>query len=60
MSCHHYEQIHSRRDFLAKAGLGLGAAALAHLFRGNVFASPHVALPGGGIGGEFGGVDIGR
>src|SRR5215207_4881496 len=32
MSCHRYEAIHTRRDFLAKTGLGLGAAALAQMF----------------------------
>ncbi|MBL9211473.1 MAG: DUF1501 domain-containing protein [Opitutaceae bacterium] len=33
MSCHRYESIHTRRDFLARTGLGLGAAALAQMFR---------------------------
>ncbi len=32
MSCHNYEQFHTRRDFLAQTGLGLGSAALAQLF----------------------------
>ncbi len=32
MSCRQYERFHNRRDFLAGTGLGLGAAALAHLF----------------------------
>ena len=27
MSCHQYENMHSRREFLEKAGLGLGAGA---------------------------------
>ncbi len=31
MSCHRYEHAYNRRDFLAGTGLGLGAAALAHL-----------------------------
>jgi len=48
MSCHSYELAHSRRDFLAKTGLGLGAAALAHLFRSPAFgaAGMPAALPG--------------
>src|SRR5438067_2296154 len=29
--CHQYERRSTRREFLAKAGLGLGTAALAHL-----------------------------
>lgn len=32
MSCHQYESAFSRRDFLARTGLGIGAAALAQLF----------------------------
>ena len=39
MSCHRYEAIHTRRDFLAKSGLGLGAAALAQLLGRDVFAA---------------------
>ncbi|MDR3403576.1 MAG: DUF1501 domain-containing protein [Chthoniobacter sp.] len=31
MHCHRYQSISSRRDFLTQTGLGLGAAALAHL-----------------------------
>ncbi len=31
MDCHNYQKIHSRRDFLVKAGLGLGAVALGAL-----------------------------
>ncbi|MGH7946731.1 MAG: DUF1501 domain-containing protein [Opitutaceae bacterium] len=58
MSCHRYEAIHTRRDFLAKTGLGLGAAALAQLLGREAFgaanptaaspmaAGPGVALPG--------------
>ena len=34
MSCHQYENMHSRREFLEKTGLGLGAGALAHLLGG--------------------------
>lgn len=49
--CNNYERMHSRRDFLSKAGLGLGAAALAHLFRGQAFAGAQVASPGSHIGG---------
>src|SRR5688500_12495190 len=39
MSCERYEAIHTRRDFLAKTGLGLGAAALAQLFGGHASAA---------------------
>jgi hypothetical protein len=48
MSCHRYEAIHTRRDFLAKTGLGLGTAALAQLLAPNLFAAPATgaALPG--------------
>ena len=42
MSCHRYESLHTRRDFLAKTGLGLGTAALAQLLGRDAFA----ALPG--------------
>lgn len=31
MHCHHYEKIHSRRDFLNKLGLGLGVMGLSSL-----------------------------
>src|SRR5688572_5844001 len=31
MSCHRYEPLHTRRDFLVKGGLALGTAALAQL-----------------------------
>lgn len=31
MHCHDYEKIHSRRDFLGKLGMGLGAVSLASL-----------------------------
>ncbi len=50
MSCNHYQAIHSRRDFLAKTGLGLGAAALAQLFGHNVFGAEPMALTGGATG----------
>ena len=39
MSCHRYEAIHTRRDFLAKTGLGLGTAALAQLLRSDAFGA---------------------
>ncbi|MSU50284.1 MAG: DUF1501 domain-containing protein, partial [Opitutus sp.] len=39
MSCHQYEGVHSRREFLAKAGLGMGAVAMAQLFRAEGFAA---------------------
>ena len=51
MSCNHYEQFHSRRDFLAKTGLGLGTAALVQLLGRDAFAangvspSPPLCLP---------------
>lgn len=48
MSCHQYEAIHSRRDFLAKTGLGLGAAALARLFQAETFAAAAAPAKGGG------------
>jgi hypothetical protein len=44
MSCHHYETLHSRREFLVKTGLGLGAAALSQLFRGELFAEETPSL----------------
>ena len=51
MSCHQYENLHSRREFLEKTGLGLGAGALAHLLGGCASTStsgdPHInGLPG--------------
>jgi hypothetical protein len=45
MSCHRYAAIHTRRDFLAQTGLGLGAAALAQLFGRDVFAAGTAAAP---------------
>jgi hypothetical protein len=39
MSCHNYQQFHSRRDFLTKTGLGLGTAALAQLLGRDAFAA---------------------
>jgi hypothetical protein len=48
MSCHQYEAIPTRRDFLAKTGLGLGAAALARLLGAE---SPAPGMPPGGAGG---------
>ena len=44
MSCHRYEAIHTRRDFLAKTGLGLGAAALAQMFGREAFAANAAGL----------------
>ncbi len=53
MSCHRYEDAHSRREFLMKTGLGLGTAALANLFGPQAFAqaaqpanTPVSGLPG--------------
>ena len=47
MSCHNYEQFHSRRDFLVKTGLGLGTAALAQLLgRDALTAAEPAAGPG--------------
>lgn len=51
MSCHSYEHVHSRRDFLAKTGLGLGSAALAHLFGGKLFGASSTPTLPGAIGG---------
>ncbi len=47
MSCHRYEQRTGRRDFLTRTGLGLGAAALSHLLRGEAFAAPAPAAGAG-------------
>ena len=44
MSCHRYESVQSRRDFLVKTGLGLGTAALAQMLRGEV-GRPSVGAP---------------
>jgi len=56
MSCHRYEAIHTRRDFLAQTGLGLGTAALAQLLGRDAFAAtpsrPHSlspSAPGAGL-----------
>lgn len=51
MSCHQFENMHSRREFLQKTGLGLGAGAMAHLLGGcassSVADDPHInGLPG--------------
>ncbi len=40
MSCHQYQSLHTRRDFLTKTGLGLGTAALAQLFSRDLLAAP--------------------
>ena len=45
MSCHRYESLHSRRDFLAKTGLGLGTAALAQLLGRDLFAGAAAGSP---------------
>jgi hypothetical protein len=51
MSCHRYEALHSRRDFLAKTGLGLGATAFAHLLGRDLRAAAPTASgsPVGGL-----------
>jgi len=49
MHCHRFEDVCNRRDFLVKAGLGLGAASMAHLFGHTANAAPEGAsggLPG--------------
>jgi hypothetical protein len=54
MSCHNYEKLHSRRDFLVKTGLGLGTAALAQLLGRDLLAADALApslRPAGVIGG---------
>ncbi len=45
MDCHRYASIGSRRDFLSRTGLGLGAAALSQLMGGSI-ASAAGGLPG--------------
>ena len=45
MPCHNYQQFHSRRDFLARSGLGLGSAALASLFSRDAFAADTGSAP---------------
>ncbi|MEY2879540.1 MAG: hypothetical protein RLZZ15_1920, partial [Verrucomicrobiota bacterium] len=49
MSCHNYEQHPTRRDFLARAGLGLGTAALAQLLGRDLRAAS--SAPASAIGG---------
>lgn len=39
MSCHNYQKLYSRRDFLIKSGLGLGTAALSQLLNPSAFAA---------------------
>ncbi|MDB6129677.1 MAG: hypothetical protein JWM04_784 [Verrucomicrobiales bacterium] len=49
MHCNKFEKTSSRREFLVKSGLGLGSAALAHLFGGPLEAAtfnPVSGLPG--------------
>jgi len=43
MSCHQYESAFTRRDFLAKTGLGIGAAALAQMLGAESKADDSVA-----------------
>ena len=41
--CNHIQPIHSRRDFLKKSGMGIGAIALNHLFKRNqILNSNHI------------------
>ncbi len=49
MSCHRYRQLHTRRDFLAQTGLGLGTAALASLLGREAGAAPATAPGVGGL-----------
>src|ERR1043165_1482346 len=49
MSCHRYEAIHTRRDFLARTGLGLGAAALAKLMGTDLWGAEPAATVGKGL-----------
>jgi hypothetical protein len=44
MHCHHYEKIHSRRDFLTKLGMGLGAMSLSSLI--NPLGASTMRVPG--------------
>ncbi len=46
MSCHNYQKLYSRRDFLIKSGLGLGTAALTQLLNPSTFAATAPALAG--------------
>ena len=55
MSCHNYEKIHSRRSFLAKTSMGLGAAALSSFLNpitalGNNQATTNLSFNGGVLG----------
>lgn len=43
MSCNQYEAVVGRRDFLTRAGLGIGAAALARLFGAEAIAAANPA-----------------
>ncbi len=45
MSCHNYDILTSRRDFLHRAGCGFGAVALTALMREPVLAAPSIANP---------------
>jgi hypothetical protein len=45
MHCHRYESAFSRREFLMRTGLGVGAAALAHLIGPAQAAAAAVASP---------------
>ncbi len=44
MDCHHYRKLHSRRDFLNRLGMGMGALGLSSLINplGGVSARPQV------------------
>jgi hypothetical protein len=42
--CHRYEKAYTRRDFLTRAGLGLGSAALAHLLGNDLQAAAPLSL----------------
>jgi len=45
--CHRYEPVFSRRDFLAKTGLGLGTVALSRLLGGETVTPLPVTTPAG-------------
>ena len=54
MTCQRFEPIQSRREFLARTGMGFGAAALAHLFRGEAVAASAAGAANEGVGGLAG------
>ena len=48
--CHNYQQMQSRREFLARAGMGLGAFALGSLLHSGTAVPPAaVSVVGGGV-----------